>query len=150
MIPKFRAWHKKNEEMFKVGEIDFNLQSIYYNMGNIPFDEFEIMQATGIEDIDGRDIYEGDILTQGNIDDYFEVRHKNFPLVMDSELFDTVSGWHMYPQKQSPLAIHDGERLPIPLNETWLDKMSGDDRCGLYVVGNIYETPQLLEEDGTR
>lgn len=71
MIPKFRAWHKTWEEIGKVKRIRFdddgNVTKVLFvgkKFGvNENIEEIELMQSTGLFDKNGKEIFEGDIIT---------------------------------------------------------------------------------------
>jgi len=73
-VIKFRAWDKLEKEMIE----DFGRTNLWELCGGNETDYFAIMQFTDLLDKNGREIYEGDILTGnkvvrfGNIDGGYE------------------------------------------------------------------------------
>lgn len=134
MTTKFRAWHKTGEEMGRIafirykesGEIvHLSFRRNIYN-GNIygglvKLDEIELMQSTGLEDKNGKEIFEGDVVRQ--------VRTQ--PTTENETITGVVTmlegAW---------LIMNDCEQLASYL---WSETDENE------IIGNIYENKELLD-----
>ena len=124
---KFRAWLKEDKKMVNVETMDFTDKSIQYLkrseiinayiLRRESFDDVELMQFTGVNDKNGKEIYEGDIVVLNNIE------NDNMCIVRYEHSSYRLEGWS--------------------LRE---DLSNVEDRF-LEVVGNIYENKNLLEEN---
>lgn len=127
---KFRAWF--DGHMYEVAKLDFwgNPDQASYELAgagengeweelfDIYIDEVELMQYTGLKDKNGKEIYEGDIVTV--IDE-----------ILGSPFCDGITGKIVYDEAAFFI-------VPKNVLETqWLFN-----ECAVYeVIGNIYEDP---------
>lgn len=83
-------------------------------------DEFVIMQSTGLNDKNGKEIYEGDIC----------IDHGGIPCIGEIKYDEDFAGFFFY------LKYED-----VP----FIEQESIYDFVDIEVIGNIYENPELLE-----
>lgn len=135
---KFRVWDKYKKQMYPISSIDYDIfsQEIRiiavghrngmctsynknHNSEKCDITALELMQYTGIHDIKGKEIYEGDIVKVDNIDlaiIYFD---------------DDRMAWGIK-----------------PINEFYFDSplLSENISLELRVIGNIYDNSDLLKK----
>ena len=131
MIPKYRAWIKA-ENCFAdyIESIRFYINEIDLCWGSVcesdcfNFDDVELMQSTGLFDKNGQEIFEGDVVQYQNI---------KVPSADSEGVITYFDNWAMF-------GIDIEHKEPRALFFSGLA-----DHISLEVVGNIYESPELLE-----
>ena len=129
MKPKFRAWTEEGKVMY-YDVYPFKDDTLLLSYDEISFDEvpasdFILMQSTGIKDKDGKEIYEGDIVT-------YKVGCNTFT--------EEVA----YDKNLAGFGVKDADASII----FTVGELAEDiDLSSLEVVGNIYNNPGLLEEE---
>ena len=130
MIPKFRAWDKYHEIMVIIISIDFENKIAYVEQENgdrydIHFDNLIFLQSTGLKDKNGVEIYEGDIV-----------------ILTSKSINYADTYWHKYAEVfQHPNGAYRLRGKGIYETELY------SNRKQVTLTGNIYETPELLEND---
>lgn len=129
MIPRFRAWHKKDRRMIDQGYWYISFTGYVYksdgedNKGRELLwlqgfgeedDSVILMQSTGLQDKNGREIFEGDII---NFDYYGR-------LLIGRVEFEKGCFWWVG---------RDSSELVYKSHE------------GIEVIGNVYQNPEILE-----
>lgn len=131
MIPKFRAYHKELKVMYEVLALDLFNKAITVKFDKehyriYSFDDIIFMQYTGLNDKNGVEIFEGDIvkscvLINGHIYEYVgQVKFVAFSWVVSDKagIYDPFYNYE--------------DSCP---DEIW----------EIEVIGNIYQNPELLE-----
>ena len=128
---KFRAWDKKNKEMCEVMSIDFYKTAnpevyIIKNNGDVIlqfWNEVSVLQSTGLFDVNGKEIYEGDIVKAVS--------------------FARWIGVAEYLPEKAAYILKDIEKQPYRDDYVFLSQFED----GFEILGNVYENQDLLTED---
>jgi len=123
---KFRAWDKVcKPNRIKTWEqllAQYQLTHVFVS------DYFILMQYTGLKDKNGKEIYEGDIVSFEDAECDAEGYNDNVFLNRGVVSYDEVSMCYSFSNRQTV----EMEDLYIPTDAE--------------IIGNIYENPELLEE----
>lgn len=121
-IPKFRAWTEEGKVMY-YDVYPFKDDTLLLSYDEISFDEvpasdFILMQSTGLFDMCGKEIFEGDIVVEEYRDslNYGRVFYSEKKACHRVEFKNLVNGFDL-----ADVAVK-------------------------FVAGNVYENPELLEE----
>lgn len=117
---RFRAWDKQTRNWCELFEVDNIVQ--WYNRKHGIYRSFfdnhiELMQYTGLKDMDRKEIYEGDIVEYGY----------------------NMIGKVYYDEAETSYVL-------APLDTRSSYEVLGLEG-GLKVIGNIYENPEFLKEE---
>lgn len=134
MIPRFRAWDKIHKTMYEVDDImsiDFGkseicVKTLFFEQTNrYDFDDIVLMQSTGLRDKNGKEIFEGDVVTDGHTKGDI----KNHPTL----------GFYMVDDNGVERWFSDNASI-----EDFGEDVETVARI-LEILGNIYTNPELAE-----
>jgi hypothetical protein len=123
-IPNYRVWHKIEKRFVDLRSIDFELDNIgydcqgeahYYDVAK--FDEIVFQQCTGLKDQNGKEIYEGDIVS-------YE---------LDETVYTQTVGWGNNGWEMIDTRLYG---TPLITNLPNFE-----------VIGNIFENSELLNDE---
>lgn len=133
MIPRFRAWDKIHKIMYEVDDImsidfgksEISVKTLFFERTNYyKFDDIVLMQSAGLTDKNGKEIFEGDILS-------IETDEENVRVEVS---WDSKHALFVFKSKK----YNDKEAL---------GELFEDSPYPFKVIGNIYENPELTEVD---
>ena len=128
MIPKFRAWLKEESEIIEVDTMNW-FDGEFESIGDgVTFlreaNKIELMQSTGLKDKNGKEIFEGDILA----------------VETDEEVVNLNVFW----DEEHALFMFESKKYN---EKDLLAELVEDKAYPFEIIGNIYENPELLEDN---
>ena len=127
MIPRYRAWDKEFKEMVQVDALVFEEQLIKatYKNGNVVKEDLKnyvLMQSTGLTDKNGKEIFEGDILS----------------IETDEENVKLEVSW----DSKHALFVFESKKYNA---KDALGELFEDNPYPFKIIGNVWEDPELAE-----
>ena len=132
VVPSFRAWDKHGQKMFSGAELIIWNNNVYANDGKElscdylkgwSIEEEYLMQSTGLLDKNGKEIFEGDVLS--TYTDNLVIKR------------DNLLGFYVEVDEKR-------EYFAEIVDIEYLDLFAKDFGVAVEVLGNIYENPELL------
>ena len=130
MIPKYRMWNEIISKLHSVDGLYFDREVVQYKdeVGASRFIKFKnttLMQSTGLFDKNGKEIFEGDIVTDGEF-----ARIVQYHQTLGFYMFDEEGNERFFSDSAT---LEDFEEDAKIVSEI------------LEIIGNVYENPELLE-----
>ncbi len=144
---KFRALDKKSKEICKVTAIDFEKKEVWIfselqdDVYKLSFNEVELMQFTGLKDKNGKEIFEGDILKQGEGEHETLIEVKFGNGTFDSGCYNFTGFYGVY------LKIGFGGGFSKRDLCESMDEITKEECERREVIGNIWENKELLKNE---
>ncbi|HBA1104354.1 TPA: hypothetical protein J8Y49_002366 [Enterococcus faecium] len=128
MVPKFRAWYTPFKGKKFGQEMIHGRAGSLISHAEMSPDNYVLMQSTGLKDKNGVEIFEGD-LVKVSVDNGFDYLFEELSIVKPSKFHSGLV---------CSLKSHEAEYRIIHAEILGYE---------YEVVGNIYENPELLEQD---
>lgn len=132
MIQRYRAWDNVKKEMFKdtfaiteIGQVVVVEQKFVTSSPDYVFvDNLVIMQSTGLKDEFDKELFEGDIIEWSYWDEFED--SGTAKIIFDKGMF---------------------KLLDVRTEKSvWDNLFDCIENCNVFLQGNIYENPELLED----
>ena len=132
MISRFRAWDKIDKKMVDADEIHWDNGQLDFIGDGITFmrkaDEIELMQSTDFDSDLEDELFEGDIILWTYWDEFED--EGRAVIVFENGMFKLLD--------------------TRTRKEVWDNLFDCVENCNVYLVGNIYANPELLEVNHDR
>lgn len=130
MILKFRAWLKKEQKMDNYIDHISWLENELYCIGDgitymVLAEDLVLMQSTGLKDKNGKEIFEGDFITDGH----------TLGVLRNHQTL----GFYMVDEKGKENFLSD------TVDTEGFEEAKEFMENSIEIIGNIYENPELLE-----
>lgn len=131
MIPRHRAWDKIHKTMYEVDDImsidfgksEISVKTLFFERTNYyKFDDIFLMQSTGLTDKNGKEIFEGDILS----------------IETDEENVRVEVSW----DSKHALFVFESKKYN---EKEALGELFEDNPYPFKIIGNVWEDPELAE-----
>ena len=129
MITKFRAWDNWRKRMSVVDRIYLDTEGVrlYDDFGEYwrDFRDVKLMQSTGLKDEFDKELFEGDIIEWSYWDEFED--SGTAKIIFDKGMF---------------------KLLDVRTEKSvWDNLFDCIENCNVFLQGNIYENPELLEDE---
>lgn len=128
---KFRAWVNSHSRWHMTDDLSVGLNGVFFHTGqsNITEPDWKLMQYTGLKDMNGTPIYEGDIVKR-----------------VDDTPFRAEDGTKKYCTWLVEFKFAQWAFTDTPISPATSYPAFYSNAQYMEVIGNIYENPELLEE----